>query len=409
MSLNVKPRSIFCKDNLDILRGINNDCIDLIYLDPPFNKKKQFSAPVGSSAEGASFSDIFRQEDIKDEWVKGIEYENPELHAYLTGIKAIGGVYNYCYLVYMAIRLIECKRVLKDTGSLYLHCDPTMSHYLKVVLDCVFGEKNFRNEIVWCYHAGGASKNYYPRKHDILLLYGRDATRSTHNPARIPYRDAYAYQEDHDDAMGVYHPDGKMLHDWWELSLISSKAKERTGYPTQKPLALLERVIGVSSNKGDVVLDPFCGCATTCIAAEKLERKWIGVDVSHKAFELVKKRLKEEVKRDLFRGEPAYSTVAPARGEGEGKEQGFVYVITNNRDKGFYKIGIAKNVKARLNSYQTADPFRSFELVYQLKTPYFKEIERDIHAHFAADHEWIEADKAEIIKEIKRKNKSYSS
>jgi site-specific DNA-methyltransferase (adenine-specific) len=400
MSLNVKPRSIFCKDNLDILRGINNDCIDLIYLDPPFNKKKQFSAPVGSSAEGASFSDIFRQEDIKDEWVKGIEYENPELHAYLTGIKAIGGVYNYCYLVYMAIRLIECKRVLKDTGSLYLHCDPTMSHYLKVVLDCVFGEKNFRNEIVWCYKFGGSGIRDFARKHDIIFRYCKTESFVFNHQLMREFETESNWGK---------RPDGKLLTDWQYIPVINTMSKERTGYPTQKPLALLERIILASSNKGDVVLDPFCGCATTCIAAEKLGRKWIGVDVSHKAFELVKERLKKEVPPNLFRGEPVFSTIAPARGKGEDKEQGFVYVITNNRDKGFYKIGIAKNVKARLNSYQTADPFRSFELVYQLKTPYFKEIERDIHAHFAADHEWIEADKAEIIKEIKRKNKSYSS
>ena len=131
MELNVKNRTIFCHDNLDVLKGINSNSIDLIYLDPPFNKKKVFTAPIGSSAEGAEFSDIFQEKDIKEEWIKTIEQDNEALHNFLNGIKTMDGrkSYNFCYLAYMAIRLIECQRVLKDTGSIYLHCDPTMSHY----------------------------------------------------------------------------------------------------------------------------------------------------------------------------------------------------------------------------------------------------------------------------------------
>ena len=139
------------------------------------------------------------------------------------------------YLTYMAERLEECWRLLRPTGSIYLHCDQTASHYLKIVMDAIFGAKNFRNEIIWCYHAGGASKSYFPRKHDTLLLYGKNASMSYHEPIRgIPYRDVYAY-----DSHGKiqtskgYHPDGKMVPDWWEISLISSVAKERLGYPTQ--------------------------------------------------------------------------------------------------------------------------------------------------------------------------------
>ena len=146
--LNVASRTIFCKDNLDIMQGINNDSIDLIYLDPPFNKNKIFTAPIGSSAEGASFSDIFREEDVKDEWVQTIKEDNHELYHFLDGIRNVSNHYNFCYLAYMAIRLIKCQRILKKTGSLYLHYDPTMSHYLKLLLDCVFEEDNFRNEIV---------------------------------------------------------------------------------------------------------------------------------------------------------------------------------------------------------------------------------------------------------------------
>ena len=170
--LNIKNRTIFCKDNLDILEGINSNSIDLIYLDPPFNKNKVFTAPIGTSAEGASFSDIFREEDVKDEWLKTIEEDHDELYKFLCGIKNRGNEYNFCYLCYMAIRLIECQRILKDTGSLYLHCDPTMSHYLKLLLDVIFGEKNFRNEIIWHYYnkmpTGG---KVLDRQHDIIFHY----------------------------------------------------------------------------------------------------------------------------------------------------------------------------------------------------------------------------------------------
>ena len=148
---NVSNRSIFCSDNLDILKGINSNSIDLIYLDPPFNKKKVFTAPIGSSAEGASFRDVFKEEDLKEEWVKTIKEDNEELYDFLLGIKHWGHAYNFAYLAYIAIRVLEMRRILKDTGSIYLHCDSTMSHYLKILLDCIFGEKFFRNEVVWCY------------------------------------------------------------------------------------------------------------------------------------------------------------------------------------------------------------------------------------------------------------------
>ncbi|MXW07325.1 MAG: hypothetical protein F4X56_05885 [Gammaproteobacteria bacterium] len=145
---NVKNRTIFCKDNLEILWGLNSKCVDLIYLDPPFNKNKKFTAPTGTAAEGAEFSDIFKEDDVKDEWLRTIDEDWPELYRFLNGIKGVGKPYNFAYLAYMAIRLMECERVLKTTGSIYLHCDPTMSHYLKTTLDCIFGEENFRNEII---------------------------------------------------------------------------------------------------------------------------------------------------------------------------------------------------------------------------------------------------------------------
>ena len=169
--MNLKNRTIFNRDNFDILKGINSKCIDLIYLDPPFNKKKEFAAPIGSSAEGASFKDWFREADVKDEWLKEIKEDYDGLHTFLTSVKNLSNItasknnkhylYNYCYLSYMAIRLIEMRRILKDTGSIYLHCDPTMSHYIKILMDIIFGEKNFRNEIIWHYYNGASSSNKF--------------------------------------------------------------------------------------------------------------------------------------------------------------------------------------------------------------------------------------------------------
>ena len=175
--VNIQNRTIFCKDNLDILEGINSECID-IYLDPPFNTKKVFTAPINSHASGASFTDIFKEEDIKDDWLQTIKEDNEKLYNFLSGIKHIDGKksYNYCYLVYIAIRLIECHRILKDTSSIYLHCDSTMSHYLKILLDCIFGEKNFRNEVVWDRMAGvkGNAKNQFPKSKDCIFFYSKN-------------------------------------------------------------------------------------------------------------------------------------------------------------------------------------------------------------------------------------------
>ena len=180
-NLNTKNRTIYCHDNLEVLQGINSDTIDLIYLDPPFNKNKTFTAPIGSSAEGAEFKDIFREQDLKDEWVETIKEDYDGLHRYLNGIRDLVNIteqkskkhylYNYCYLAYMAIRLVEMKRILKETGSVYLHCDPTMSHYLKLMMDIIFGEKNFRNEIIWCYRGAGYPKKDFGKRHDVILRY----------------------------------------------------------------------------------------------------------------------------------------------------------------------------------------------------------------------------------------------
>ena len=293
------------------MKGIDTETIDLIYLDPPFNKNKDFIAPVGSTAEGASFKDIFGTEDIKDEWVGLIADEHPTLHNYLSGIVSAGHKSNKYYLCYMAVRLIECHRILKNTGSLYYHCDPTMSHYIKIMLDCIFGEKNFRNEIAWGYKTGGvpSTSGAFASKHDTILFYGKNENifnklkqKSYVQTLPEPHTASGKGLNVLRDSIGKYRM--VEMRDWWvnsgldptsDIKALYRNDAERTGYPTQKPIALLERIIRASSNKNDIVLDPFCGCATTCVAAEKLGRQWIGIDISKKAFDLVRLRLGKEI------------------------------------------------------------------------------------------------------------------
>ncbi len=372
----IKNRTLFAHDNLDILRGIDSDCVDLIYLDPPFNKKKIFTAPTGSNAEGASFSDIFREEDVKEDWLLDIKEDHFAIHNLLSSVRVIEGrtSYNFCYLAYMAIRLMECQRILKSTGSIYLHCDPTMSHHLKLLLDCIFGEKNFLNEVIWAYRSGGVSKKWFGRKHDILLFYAKKigkhyfnvSKERSYNRDNKPYR--FKGVTEYEDAEGKWYTLAS-LRDIWDISMLGRTKKERVGYPTQKPLELLERVITASCPEDGIVLDPFCGCATTCVAAERLKRRWVGVDVSKKAFDLVQERMKKEVEWEgsLFAEDLVdFQTSPPARTDMgvDTRVKKYVYIISNKEWKNEWKVGIASNVKKRLNSYQTSDPNRAYVLEY---------------------------------------------
>ena len=301
----IKNRTIFCKDNIDILQNMNDDSIDLVYLDPPFNKKKTFHAPIGSKAEGASFKDTWDDEDIKKGYLTLIADLYPKLYKYLKGVEQIESRSHRNYLIYMAQRLIEIQRILKDTGSVYLHCDNTMSHYLKLLMDCVFGHLNFRNEIVWHYETGGIPKKDFARKHDTIYRYSKSANYIFNVDDVREKRSDEVLRRIATGNESATRSKGETRHpsDVFKIPAINAMAKERVGYPTQKPIALLERIIQASSNEGDMVLDPFCGCATTCVAAEKLGRQWIGIDVSEKAYDLVKVRLDKEVadKEDMFK------------------------------------------------------------------------------------------------------------
>ena len=319
-AMNVKNRTLFIADNLDILRGINSDCIDLIYLDPPFNSKRQYRAPIGSPAEGATFKDIWTDADIKSEWHGEIAEHNEELYQIIQASEAVYDKSMKIYLMAMAVRLFEMQRILKPTGSIYLHCDPTASHYLKLVMDSIFGKKNFRNEIIWRKYGGrkNNAKSKFSTQNDILFFYAMSDKSSFQTLYEAHSKEEIAKKYKHIDDNGdryrlawgrqyqltgqqrrIYLKDspGRAIGNLWtEDGLqLNTSSSERTGWPTQKPLALLERIIKASSNEADVVLDPFCGCATACVAAEQLGRQWIGIDISDSAEVITKLRLQDEV------------------------------------------------------------------------------------------------------------------
>jgi DNA modification methylase len=272
-------------DNLDYLRGLPTESVDLIYLDPPYNSKRDYNATFGADAQIKAFKDTWSWGKDDERALHHFAKEHPTLGQFML---ALGGLLPkqglYPYLVTMAIRLVEMQRVLKPTGSIYLHVDPTASHYLKLVMDQIFGGQNFRNEIIWSYNSGGASKTDFAKKHDVILRYSKGKAW-THNIQREPYATPNVEGRD------GFHPDGRMVTDVWPISFISTTSKERVGYPTQKPLALLERIIQASSNEGDVVLDPYMGSGTTCVAAAKLGRRFIGLDLTPLAVATAKARL----------------------------------------------------------------------------------------------------------------------
>lgn len=300
---------LYYGDNLNILRKeIQNESIDLVYLDPPFNSNKDYNQIFSeggkkSEAQIIVFEDTWNWDNnVERQYFETVKYcGNDQVSRFLISMRELLGTsIMMSYLTMMAPRLIELHRVLKKTGTLFLHCDPSASHYLKLLLDAIFGYNRFRNEIVWCYRQGGRSNKMFGRKHDIIFFYSKSSKYNyTFNAddIRIPYHGTGGYQT---SGKGVTNkngktykpnPKGKIPEDWWDIPAIPPMSKERIGYPTQKPLSLLERIITACSNKNDIILDPFCGCGTAIVAAEKLGRKWIGIDITHLAITTIKDRL----------------------------------------------------------------------------------------------------------------------
>ncbi|MCL2745116.1 MAG: HNH endonuclease [Planctomycetaceae bacterium] len=292
--------TLYTHDNLYVLSGLNSGFVDLIYLDPPFNTKRMYSAPIGSKAAGTSFKDMWTWEDVNVHYLDTLATKYPELTKYIATVGGVHGKPMMAYLTYMAQRIIEMHRVLKDTGSLYLHCAPTASHYLKILLDFVFGKNNFRNEISWCYAGGGVSKKYFAKKHDIILFYVKDKELYNFNMQYRPYSEGTIQRGRTKNKRKYFtqglRKEGTPVNDWWTdcQKITSPTDPEKTGYPTQKPLALLKRIILASSKEGDIVMDPFCGCATTCVAARQLGRKWIGIDIEQPAVRILIERLSDD-------------------------------------------------------------------------------------------------------------------
>ena len=277
-------RTLFHGDNLTFLRAMNSESVDLIATDPPFNKGRDFHATPDSLAAGAKFQDRWSWErDVHESWTDQITNDYPRLMEAIESARYVHSDGMGAYMCFMAVRLLAMHRVLKPTGSICLHCDPTASHYLKAVMDAIFGCKNFRNEIVWCYKSGGASpKRHFSKKHDLVLWFSKGSeyqfnpqTEKSYNRGFKPYN--FSGVKEYQDDIGWHTIVG--MKDYWEIDIIGRSSKERMGYPTQKPLALYERIVKACSNPGNMVLDPFCGCATTLVAAEQSDRHWIGMDI----------------------------------------------------------------------------------------------------------------------------------
>jgi DNA modification methylase len=318
----MKTNAIYEGDNLEILKKFNSNSIDLIYADPPFSSNKSYKVYGKDNDDVRSF---------EDKWKNGVR-------GYIKWIKP---------------RLVECKRILKDTGSIYLHCDDHANAYIRILMDDIFGENNFKNEIIWQRtHAHGGGRRGFGRVHDTILFYSK-TNKFVFNRKHVPYSEGYikkffrysepdgrkyqtvtptgagetknnyewkgkmppkgrhwAYTKEKMEMLEkegkivysknglprvkqyLYEKEGTLLKDiWTDINVIHSLSKERQQYPTQKPLLLLERIIECSSNVGEVVLDPFCGCGTTLAAAQKLKRKWIGIDSNTAACNLMQKRM----------------------------------------------------------------------------------------------------------------------
>ena len=340
------PNRLYYGDCLEVMRAeLPSESVDLIYLDPPFNSKRLYNAFIGG-AQWVAFNDTWRWHEAVGDFheVAG----RPQYAGLMEGLRRmLGESSELAYLSYMANRLVECHRVLKNTDSIYLHCDSTMSHYLKSVMDGIFGHQNFRNEIMWVRSLPHNDAHRFGRSRDSIFLYVRSAS-AKFNPQYRPQKASSVkshYRNDENGRMyrlaSLIAPGGRgplyefkgfernwrftqknmealesegrvwfqpgnlpqrilyldeskgaLIQDHWEdINPINAMAKERLGYPTQKPLRLLERIIKASSNEGDMVLDPFCGCGTAIHAAQNLDRRWIGIDICVNACKVIEKRI----------------------------------------------------------------------------------------------------------------------
>lgn len=343
-------RDLYICDNLPVLRGLDTDSIDLVYLDPPFNSKKSHRAPIGSQAEGQMFDDTWRWDELNTAWLGEIGRLCPNLAKVIEAVRATRGDGDAAYTTMMGVRLIQLHRVLKPSGTIYLHCDDAATHLLRLSMDAVFKKSAFRNEIVWRRYGSHNDTKKFGRVCDRIHYYA--GAGRTWNPPKIPLEQETLernYKPDEDGRLfttsplharslsgGGYHFEWRGIKDVWKFprerldeldaqgkiywpeqgsvprrkvyydkktsgkpipdlmdDVNTMSKKERTGWQTQKPIVLLQRLIRASSNEGDVLLDPFCGCATACVAAELEGRQWIGIDACSAADAITQVRLSD--------------------------------------------------------------------------------------------------------------------
>jgi site-specific DNA-methyltransferase (adenine-specific) len=441
MSDGNQPNLLYYGDNLDILRRyVKDETVDLVYLDPPFNSNQSYN--VLFKERGGKMSDA-QIHAFEDTWKWGLDAEralkdiveaggpvSQTMQAFRT---ATGTNDMLAYLAMMAPRLVELRRVLKPTGSIYLHCDPTASHYLKILMDAVFGPESFRNEIIWKRTSSHNDAQKFADIHDCIIYYAR-TLGATWNPQFVEADEKYVrthytrtdkagrrYRLDNiirSASMGprpnlTYEYKGytprwgwRMVRDklskldseglvewsssgtpylvryldeqkgvatpsiWTDIPPINSQAQERLGYPTQKPEALLERIINASSNKGDLVLDPFSGCGTAVIAAQRLGRRWIGIDITHLAITLMKKRLSDTFGKDAqFKvvGEPVDVTGAQElAGKDPYQFQWWALGLVDARPAEGKK-GADKGIDGRIYFHDEADSSQTKQVIFSVK------------------------------------------
>lgn len=301
---NFPDNVLYEMDNLPVLRGMNSETVDLIATDPPFNTGRNRSGTAGEYEDAWKWSDMNKRPDqwtwtdVHPKWLEEIKDDNPALYEVIQAIRVCHDEDTAAFLCFLSVRLLEMHRVLKSTGSIYLHCDHTANAYIRMAMDAIFGKKNFRNEIVWCYTRPSNTRRSFPRKHDTIFFYAKSQDATFNRDAiRVPYNEetlarrgrvegdnsyisssVETEERRSNEQVNALFGDGKVPEDWWTDIAALTNQREMTGSPDQKPFELYERIIKASSNEGDLVLDPFCGCATTIIAARDLKRRWVGID-----------------------------------------------------------------------------------------------------------------------------------
>ena len=387
---------LYYGDNLEVLKlHIEKESVDLIYLDPPFNSSRDYNIlfteknGTHSKAQIKAFEDTWRWDVRAASAYRYVVEAGGEIAEAMQGFRKILGQNDMlAYLSMMAPRLIELRRVLRPTGSIYLHCDPTASAHLRLLMDAVFGTENFQNEIIWHYRRWPSASKRFQRMHDTIFWY----SKSNEPHFNVPLQE-YSNPDFIEDTVRIVvngklkrakNPDGTYvkrqkpnmgvpMHDVWEdINFIGPTARERLGYPTQKPERLLERIIDASSNEGDVVLDPFCGCGTTICVAQKLNRRWIGIDVTHLAVTLMKHRLLDAFGEDVRKtyqivGEPvSISGAMQLAKENQYQFQWWALGLVGARPVE-QKKGADKGIDGRLYFHDEGEATRTKQIIFSVK------------------------------------------